>query len=41
MRQCEFKKKYNSLKCKHEKSHIYGEGIYGEGIYDFFRTSYF
>ena len=28
MRQCEFKKKYNPLKCKHEKSHIYGEGIY-------------
>ena len=28
MRQCEFKKKYNPLKCKHEKLHIYGEGIY-------------
>ena len=28
MRKCEFKKKYNPLKCKHEKSHIYGEGIF-------------
>ena len=28
MRKCEFKKKYNPINCRHEKKHIYGEGVY-------------